>query len=85
MFTSGGGGGLCRPVFLQKGLQARPDVFLAVDGQGMEAVGLDAREGLQHGAFEDAAAGRLDLAVAEQVGQYPCPQERGNISQSTRC
>ncbi len=48
-------------------LEARPDVFLALDQDGLEVVGVEAAEDVEHRALVVARAERLDLAVAEEV------------------
>src|SRR5262249_42320520 len=55
------------PVLGQEGLEGRPDVLLALDQHGLEVLGVEAPEDVEHRALVVAGAERFDLAVAEQV------------------
>src|SRR5437016_3224972 len=56
-----------RAVLAEERLEGGPDVLLALDQHGLEVVGVEPAEDVQHGALVVARAERLDLAVAEEV------------------
>src|SRR5262249_32783465 len=50
-----------------EGLEGGPDVFLPLDEDGLEVVGVEAAEDVQHRALVVTRPEWLDLAVAEEV------------------
>src|SRR5207253_4651087 len=51
----------------QERLEGRPDVFLPLDQHGLEVLGLEPAEDVQHRALVVAGPERLDLTVAEEI------------------
>src|SRR5262245_16643524 len=66
----------------EEGLEGGPDVLLALDQDGLEILGVETAEDVEHRALVVARAERLDLAVAEEVadlGQLLGGAQRGGV------
>src|SRR4029450_11817629 len=55
------------PILAEERLEGGPDVFLPLDEDRLEVVGVEPPEDVEHGALVVPRAERLDLAVAEEV------------------